>query len=181
MLGRLDVPLDDLGRRQAEALGRAEVLRCAVRVVTSPLERARHTAEALGPPVEVDPRWAEIDYGEFDGRPLEEAEELFAHWRSDVEWIPPGGESLGALGRRIREACADLWEEAVTRDVAVVTHVSPIKAAVAWALGVGDTAAWRMFLDVGSLSRIGPGRPVGPELAPPMLHSFNETDHRPSV
>ena len=67
LLGRLDVPLDELGRRQAEALGRVPFLREAARVVSSPLSRAVETAAALGPPVSVDERWVEIDYGIYDG------------------------------------------------------------------------------------------------------------------
>ncbi|SUZ62101.1 uncharacterized protein METZ01_LOCUS14955, partial [marine metagenome] len=39
-------------------------------VVSSPLLRTRRTAEAFGMDVEVDDRWIEMDYGEFDGRPV---------------------------------------------------------------------------------------------------------------
>ena len=67
LLGRMDVPLDELGRRQAEALGRSSWCRQATRVVSSPLRRARDTAAALGRPVTVDERWTEIDYGIYDG------------------------------------------------------------------------------------------------------------------
>ena len=45
----------------------AGLLRHASRVVSSPLRRARDTAAALGPPVTVDERWTEIDYGVYDG------------------------------------------------------------------------------------------------------------------
>ena len=173
LLGRLDVPLDDLGRRQAEALGRVEALRSARRVVTSPLSRAADTAAAIGPPVSVDERWAEIDYGVFDGAELTAAAELWTGWDSDLEYRPDGGESLADLGRRVRSACEDLWEEASEADVVVVSHVSPIKAAVAWALGVGDEICWRTFLDTASVTVIGPGR------RGPTLRSFNETAHRP--
>ncbi len=174
LLGRLDVPLDDLGARQAEALGRSEILRNASRVVTSPLARARDTAAALGPPVTVDARWAEIDYGVHDGADLESVPDLWREWTADLGYAPDGGESLLAVGARVRDACQDLWPEAVESDVVVVTHVSPIKAAIAWALGVGDEVCWRMFVDVASVSSIGPGR------GSPTLRSFNETHHRPS-
>lgn len=179
LLGRLDVPLDSLGRRQAEALGRLPLLHHAARVVTSPLERAVDTAAALGPPVTVDERWTEIDYGRYDGKPLEAVPELWQHWGQDVDFIPGGGESLAAVGARVREACAELWEEAAAHDVVVVTHVSPIKAAVAWALRVGDQIAWRMFIDVASVSTIGPARKDGSGATPPLLRTFNETHHRP--
>jgi broad specificity phosphatase PhoE len=175
LLGRLDVPLDELGRRQAQALGQAEVLRGASRVVSSPLIRARETAACLALPVTIDERWTEIDYGTYDGADVAAAPELWREWSRDTRFVPEGGESLYALGQRVRQACEDLWPEAVEQDVVVVTHVSPIKAAVAWALGVGDETSWRMFLDLASLTRIGPGG------SGPSLRTFNETHYRPSI
>ncbi len=175
LLGQLDVPLDELGRRQAQALGHAEVLRGASRVVSSPLSRARETAASFGLPVTVDPRWTEINYGVYDGADVEAAPELWRLWSRDTGFVPEGGESLRALGDRVRQACGELWPEAVDRDVIVVTHVSPIKAAVAWALGVGDETSWRMFVDVASVTRIGAGA------SGPSLRTFNETHYRPSA
>ena len=64
------------------------------------------------------------------------------------------------------EAC-----EARERDVVVVSHVSPIKAAVAWALGVGDEITWRMWVAPASITRIGWSGPA------PSLRSFNELAH----
>ncbi len=174
LLGRLDVPLDELGRRQAEALGRVPFLREAERVVTSPLIRTVETAEALGPPVSVDERWVEIDYGVHDGADVDGVPELFAKWGADLSFAPEGGESLAAVGSRVRQACDDLWSEAGEHDVVVVTHVSPIKAAVAWALGADDEILWRMFVDPASISLIGCGR------GSPILKGFNDTSHRPS-
>ncbi|MGH8980294.1 MAG: histidine phosphatase family protein, partial [Acidimicrobiales bacterium] len=43
---------------------------------------------------------------------------------------------------------------ALDGDVVVVTHTSPIKAAVAWAVGADDAATWRMYLSTGSITRI---------------------------
>ena len=153
LLGRADPPLDEHGRQQAAAL--AASVADARRVVCSPLRRARETADALGLPVEVDERWIELDYGELDGRPIAEVPaDLWRRWRADVAFAPPGGESLAALGRRVRAACEDLAAEAAGHDVVVVTHVSPIKAAVAWALGVGDELSWRLHVAPASITRI---------------------------
>ena len=174
LLGRADIPLDELGLRQAEALGMVKELSNASRVVTSPLQRARQTAAALGPPVTVDERWIEIDYGILDGVKLEEAPELWRGWAKDLSFAPEGGESLKAVSERVRAACEDLWAEASEVDVVVVTHVSPVKAAIAWAIGAGDETSWRMFVDVASVSSIGPG------YTGPVLRTFNETHHRPS-
>lgn len=175
LLGRLDVPLDELGQLQAEALGEVASLHDAAKVVSSPLLRARQTAAALGPPVEVDERWTEIDYGIYDGEKLEAVPDLWSRWDTDLGYTPDGGESLLSVGKRVRHACEDIWPVASTEDVVVVvTHVSPLKAAVAWALDVADDVCWRMFVDVASVTVIGPGRRGGPT-----LRSFNETHLRP--
>jgi broad specificity phosphatase PhoE len=173
LLGRLDPPLTELGRRQAEALARAKGVAGAARVVTSPLVRTRQTAALLGPPVVADERWIEVDYGRYDGMPLGEVPPaLWAAWRADPAWAPEGGESLAAVGRRVRAACEELADEVAGVDVVVVSHVSPIKAAVAWALGAGDEAVWRMFLDLASVCRVSVS-PLGPS-----LRAFNETHDR---
>jgi len=177
LLGRADPPLDAEGDRQAAALGAACAGLDVARVVTSPLGRCRSTADAIaevlgGVPVEVDERWIELDYGELDGVPFAELPaELWAAWRADIEWCPPGGESLAALGRRVRAGADALVAEARDRDVVVVSHVSPIKAAVAWALGVGDEITWRMWVAPASITRIGFSGPL------PSLRSFNELAH----
>jgi len=177
LLGRADPPLDAEGDRQVAGLARACADLDVARVVTSPLGRCRTTAGAIaaavgGMPVEVDDRWIELDYGELDGLPLAELPaSLWSAWRSDPGWAPPGGESLTALGARVRAGAEDLVADAADRDVVVVSHVSPIKAAVAWALGVGDEVAWRMWVAPASITRIGCAGPF------PSLRSYNETAH----
>ncbi len=176
LLGREDPPLDDTGRAQAAALGAAVASGAYGRilgVVASPLQRTRETAEAFGHPVTVDERLIELDYGDYDGTPVADVPvEVWQRWQSDLSYAPPGGESIAALGRRVRTACDD-W--ASRRDepgtIVLVTHVSPIKAAAAWALGVGDEVCWRTHLDTASISRalVRGGRPV--------LDLFNETSH----
>jgi broad specificity phosphatase PhoE len=171
LLGRrLDPALDELGVRQAAAL--AGALPRAARVVSSPLQRTRQTAAALGRPVEIDERWIELDYGDLDGTPLRDVPaEVWAAWRADPAWSPGGGESLVDLGVRVRAACADLAADAAEGDVVVVTHVSPVKAALAWALGVGDEVSWRAFVAPASITQIAT---AGPR---PSLHAFNGCTH----
>ena len=182
--GRVDLPLTELGRRQARAA--ASVLSPGAAIVTSPLRRARETAEvmveaavALGltvGDVTVDERWIELDYGSFDGRPLDEVPgDVWDRWRSDLDFAAPAGESLRQCGARVRVACEDLAGAGADRTVVVVSHVSPIKAAVAWALGVSDATSWRMLLDVAAVCRVGVG-PRGPS-----LQSFNDRTHLAGV
>jgi broad specificity phosphatase PhoE len=180
--GRIDAPLTDLGRLQAAAVGASLADLDVARVVVSPLLRARQTVEAFGLPatvaVDVDERWIELDYGAWDGQPLRSMPvEAWDTWRSDPSFSPPGGESLAALGERVAAACADLAAagECRDRDVVVVSHVSPIKAAVAWALGVGPETSWRMFLDVAAVCRIALGA-RGPSLV-----GYNSVAHLAGV
>jgi broad specificity phosphatase PhoE len=180
LLGRHDPPLDDRGLDEAAALGRE--LRSGRfgelgTVVCSPLLRTRQTAEAIGLPVVVDERLIELDYGSFEGLPLAEVSaDTWRQWRDDADFAPPGGESHAALGRRVRAACEE-WTRAIGEapdaSVVLVSHVSPIKAAIAWALGVGDEIAWRMHLDTASISRVVHRGPV------PALQLCNDTAHLP--
>jgi len=170
LLGRLDVPLDDLGRAQAAAL--AAAVGPVERVVTSPLLRARETAAAFAAPVEVDERWIELDYGDLDGVAAAEVPAAtWAAWRRDPGFRPPGGETLLEVRARVEAALADLSAGAERATVVVVSHVSPIKAAVGWALGVGDEVAWRLHLAPASITRIAVGA------RGPSLHTFNEVAH----
>jgi alpha-ribazole phosphatase len=177
LLGRADAELTPLGLRQAVAV--RQLLRPpppVAEVRTSPLLRARHTAEqlGLGLPVTVDERWIEVDYGEFDGRPLGDVPaEVWRRWRDDPGFRPEGGESLAEVEERVVDACTELFAEAgvgarrTEGDVVVVSHVTPIKSAVAWTLGVSDLS-FRLQLRTGSVTRIGWGAHG------PVLHSFNE-------
>jgi probable phosphoglycerate mutase len=173
LLGRLDPSLDATGRQQAAALARVVAASSpGALVVSSPLARTRETADAIasavGSTIDVDERWIELDYGELDGTPLADIPpDLWSSWRTDPDFAPPGGESLRALGERVRAACDELAPVARERDVVVVTHVSPVKAALVWALGVDESVTWRTYVEPGSMTRID-CRATGP-----VLLSFN--------
>lgn len=168
--GQLDTALDEVGLNQAVAA--AARLTPVDVLISSPLRRAQQTATAFGIPFVTDPRWTEIDYGAFDGTPIGEVPASFwDRWRADPSFAPDGGESLVDLGRRVRSALDELADQFVDHHVVVVSHVSPIKAAVAWALGVPDDIAWRCHLRVASVTRIELTR------RGPLLHAFNEVSH----
>ena len=153
LLGRADPPLTSIGWEQANALA-AWLPRPDV-IVSSPLLRARQTAGVLGPHVQLDDRWIELDYGPYDEQPAAAlAPAVWARWREDAHFTPPGVESHATLASRVAEACEELTAAAGSSVVVVVTHVSPIKAALAWALGVSHRIAWRTFVEDASVSRI---------------------------
>jgi broad specificity phosphatase PhoE len=176
LLGRTDAALTEKGMAQARSV--RQLLRAPVAAVrTSPLSRARDTAALLDldVPVEVDDRWIEVDYGEYECQPLRDVPaDVWREWRRNPDFRPAGGESLASVDSRVAAACDELFahEGAAARatggDVVVVSHVTPIKAAVAWALGLGAGLSWRLHLLTASVTRIGWGTDG------PVLHGFNE-------
>jgi broad specificity phosphatase PhoE len=154
--GRMDLPLDDEGRIQAMRTG-AHIRQNFphARVIASPLRRAVDTARAISDEVEIDERFIELDYGQWDGRAMSDVDPAqWAQWRRDPLFRPPGGESLVELEQRVTPALEQLRLEAQERDVVVVSHVSPIKCAVTWALEVDSHVTWRFHLDRASICRI---------------------------
>jgi probable phosphoglycerate mutase len=171
--GHIDLPLDEVGIEQARKCG--EYLRATfgdLTVISSPLMRAKQTAGALSDAVAIDKRFIELDYGDWDGVPLADVDQSqWTQWRNDPSFRPPNGESLVELDARVQPALIELMDQARTNTVVVVSHVSPIKSGVAWAMGVGPDTSWRMQLERASICRIAIG-PRGPS-----LYSFNETSH----
>ncbi|WP_029135880.1 MSMEG_4193 family putative phosphomutase [Nakamurella lactea] len=156
------VGLDEVGVEQAAGLpGRLAEVPIA-RLVSSPLERCLRTlaplAEATGLTVEQDPALAEVDYGEWTGRPLRE---LFGEpmWKT-VQGRPsaavfPGGESLAAVSARAVAALHRLIET-TTDDGALLicSHGDVIKALLADALGLHLDLFQRISVGPASVSVI---------------------------
>ena len=173
--GRVDPELSDKGREQAARVATRFAGVPVTAVFASPLLRARQTAAAIaevtGATVDVDERLIELDYGEWDGKPLAEMRTPRGDlWFADPNFAPPGGESLVAVTARVESFCRDRLS--ADGHVVAVSHVSPIKAAVAWSLGVDERATLRMQLGLASITSIG-ARPNGSGY----LMSFNDTAH----
>jgi broad specificity phosphatase PhoE len=175
--GHINHPLDEVGLAQVSLLGGAlQKIAPVSRVVASPLQRAQQTAQAITQglsqhiEVETDPRWIELNYGDFDGQPVSSVSpEQWATWRTDEHFRPPQGETLAELSVRVHEAIDALLADSVSAHIVVVSHVSPIKAAVAWALGVGVEVSWRTALDRASMTT------VRLDAKHPALKTFNVT------
>jgi probable phosphoglycerate mutase len=141
--GRQDIPLNDLGRRQATAAGR--LLRgllaaehrpaASLGYVASPLSRARVTMELVRgalelPPADyaVDARLREIDYGRWEGLTVEQMEasdpQVFAA-RGRDRWgvAPPGGESYASRAPVVAE-----WAQSLATDTVAVGHMGTGRA-----------------------------------------------------
>lgn len=157
LVGHADPALDELGIVQAELL--ANAVGPIDALIASPLLRTRQTAAAFtalgGPEAVIDERFIELDYGEWDGLELAAVSaESWATWRNDVDFAPPGGESLRVLGERVGSGLDDLAQQWAGRTVVVVTHVSPVKAALIWALGGEQSMSWRAYVAPASITRV---------------------------
>ena len=158
--GREDVPLTSRGRRQASSVGdRVKVLRPAI-VLTSPLQRCRLTANAIGgasgAPVVVHDALLDGALGEWTGRHPTDIENQwpaeFAVWRSDPDAPPPGGESFNQIRARIDPLLRELVGMYRGRTVVLVTHAATSKMILLTALDVPSSAAYRLRIDTASLS-----------------------------
>ena len=161
LLGRADPPLTDVGEAQARQR-RVDVAGSGSRDLQSAAAGTSTPRRRSGSPVEIDERWIELDYGELDER------------ASDTRSLTT---TVGTVASRCRRsprpaasrcqrwragfaaACAELAAEAAGSTVVVVTHVSPIKAALAWALDAPIGISWRMYVEDASVSRID----IGPD------------------
>ncbi|MGB8961236.1 MAG: bifunctional RNase H/acid phosphatase [Pseudonocardiaceae bacterium] len=159
--GRGDLPLTELGERQAAAAAaRLANSDGVAAVVSSPLLRARQTAQpaadALGVPVTVHDGLIETDFGAWEGLTFAEARDrdpdLHTRWLTDTSLAMPGGESMDAVHRRVRRVRDQLIAQHGAATVIVVSHVTPIKALLRMALDAGPSVLHRLHLDIASLS-----------------------------
>ena len=162
--GRRDVPLNDVGRRQAAAIGERMRDRLLVGVYSSPLARCAATAEAIAVhhavQVQHDARLAELDHGLLDGLTSEELRrdhaEFLARWRADdpTDLAMPGGESMGDAQRRMVETTEAIAALHSDGEIAVVSHNLATRAFLCHALGVPLVTFRRFRHEVASFAEL---------------------------
>jgi len=116
---KIDISINEAGRRQADALRRRLATVKFDRVITSPQFRARETAEIVagrGAQIEADPRLKEMDYGAWEGRTYAQIDEHDRAFRG--EWLAhpdtlacPGGESGDDVSVRVTSFLSELLDE----------------------------------------------------------------------
>jgi len=146
---RTDIPLTEAGREAARglSLGREFAL-----VLSSPLRRARETAELAGFEPEIEPDLTEIDYGDYEGRTTPEIREERPGW---TLWRDgsPGGETLAQAGERADRVIARVL--AADGDVAVFAHGHILRVLAARWIGLPPERGASFALDTASVSELG--------------------------
>ena len=177
-----DIDLTELGAQQARSAAQRLARRPAPikAIVTSPLRRARRTAEevarATGAALRVEDDLRETDFGAWEGLTFAEVSQKWPaemrEWLAGTDAAPPGGESFADVERRVVAALERLLTRYPAATVLVVSHVTPIKTLVRRALAAPAVTMYRMHLDVASLCEVD-WYPDGPAV----VRSLNDTAH----
>jgi len=175
-----DHGLTEVGRQQAADAGQRLATAGADVVVTSPLLRARQTAEVVAAAAGLEPvvedGLRETDFGAWEGCTFGEVQlswpDELAAWLSDTAVAPPDGESFDATAVRVRRARDRLLAAHGGRTLVVVSHVSPIKTLLRFALDAPPSALYRIHLDLACLSEV-----QWYADGPAVVRSLNDTGH----
>jgi probable phosphoglycerate mutase len=158
--GSSDVPLTSHGLAQTRLLADALYALAPAAIYSSPLARARATAEAIATranlAVEIQPDLREQSYGSWERLTADEARQRdpkrFAAWSAGQRIAPPAGETLSAVRQRVVACVCELAERHMGETVVLVAHVGPIKALLCTALGLPLSGARRFWIDPASYS-----------------------------
>lgn len=160
--GRLPgVALSDHGRAQADRLGAALADEPLDRILCSPLDRTRQTAEAVAAPhgiaAEAEDALLEIDMGDWTGRALDSFsdEPAWNAWNTERGTARiPGGETMAEAQARIVALLDRLAASDDGRTIAIVSHADMIRGAVAQALGLPLDNLLRFDIGPASVTRL---------------------------
>jgi probable phosphoglycerate mutase len=180
--GETDIPLSELGRDEARALGRRLAEERIAAFYSSPLSRALETARLVAAPhgkeVVPLPDLREVSHGRWEGKLRAEVEELYTEeyrrWEADpFSFAPSGGETGLAVIARALPAVLGIVAAHADERVLVVSHKATIRLLLASLLGL-DPRRYRDRLDC---SPAGLSVLEFREAAGARLALFNDTSH----
>jgi broad specificity phosphatase PhoE len=155
--GRIDVPLNSVGLEQARATGEALGNYRIDAIYSSPLSRAKETANAIGrfhPYLSIKEAegFIDIDFGKWQGIPhdrvKEEYKELYDKWQKEPHNVKmPDGESLDDVKLRSMEALNNILTSHENEIVAIASHRVVNKVILCAILGLTNHHFWRIRQD----------------------------------
>ncbi|MGZ4666056.1 MAG: histidine phosphatase family protein [Frankiaceae bacterium] len=166
---RTDLALTEAGETRARQLAPLLSKYRPVLVLTSPMTRARRTAELAGLQVDgVEAGLSEWDYGALEGRTTEQIRTRYPSW---TIWRGPwpGGQTADQVYERVSQVLDRVRPTLADGDVVLVAHGHCLRVlALAW-LRLPVRRGWILSLDAGTLSVL------GREHGDPSVHGWNQS------
>ena len=159
--GQIDDPLSEKGWAQMRAATAADQPWSAV--VSSPLSRclafANEVSENAGLPLQIDPRLAEVGFGDWEGKTAEQInrqdpDAIFNFKRDPVRFRPEGAEPLADFFGRVVAAYEEMAQRYAGQHVLVVAHAGVIRMAICHALGLPPSQAYSINVGSAGMARI---------------------------
>jgi broad specificity phosphatase PhoE len=159
--GTKDVPLDAVGKQEALLVGERLKAEGITAVFSSPLSRAKETAEAIARfhnvGVQVLAGLNDLNFGEWEGLSRQEVEErypdLYRQWQQEPHRVIfPAGEGLDAVRSRVIEAVGDVVARHPQEAVALVSHRVVLKVLICALLGLANSHFWNIGQDTAAIN-----------------------------
>ncbi len=157
--GRTDIPLTDVGRDEASAAARTLRDWSIDRVYSSPLVRAKETAQLVGltPEIQIDESLVEWDYGVYEGQRTAETRKEIPEWSVWTHEILDG-ESVDDVGDRSDAFLARVADDGLDGHVAVFAHGHYLAILIARWCGLPAIEGRRFALATATVSLLGSHR-----------------------
>lgn len=153
------VHLNSTGREQAQRLADRLSVEGVQRIICSPMERCRETAQPLSSrinvPIEISEAVIEINFGDFNGKTLKELEPLpdWKKWNSNRTLLHlPNGENIHEVQARMIREVLRLRRESPEQKIAIFSHGDPLRSIVCYFLGISLDIMSRVEINPGSLN-----------------------------
>ena len=162
LAGRTEgIPLTERGVQQAEHTAQLLEHMNISAIYSSPIQRAKHTAEIVGNhnsiDVQIDDRLIELDMGKFTGMPYDEifnshGNVFMKFYNGELEIAHNGVETFSEVKRRVNSIVEHVLEKHPNENVVLVTHMDPIKAMLSSIFELTPTALFELIIANASLN-----------------------------
>jgi len=179
--GQSDIPLNETGRKQANAIVERLAAEHFDAIYSSDLQRATETADIIcKSEIITDSRLREVNFGDWEGLIYDEIKvkypETLAAWEVDIfKNAPPNGETLEGLSVRVQSMLDELRAKHDDQNILIVAHGGVLQTLICLALKLPPTMYWQFHLSTASLSELA-FYPAGA-----ILNSLNDTSHLPKA
>lgn len=156
-----NIPLTEKGIEQAEKIAKFLEQMNISAIYSSPIERAKHTAEIVGKhnslDVTIDDRLIELDMGKFTGVPYDDifsshGNVFMKFYNGELEIAHNGVETFSEVKKRVLSIVDHVIEKHPEQNVVLVTHMDPIKAMLSTIVDLSPTNLFELIIANASLN-----------------------------